>query len=667
MLELKNIFKSYHEEEILKDINLKFPNKGLIVILGPSGCGKTTLLNIIGGLTKPSKGEIILNGKSTKDFKKTTWDSYRNNYIGFIFQNYHLINHLSVIDNISLKLRISQQSKFQNKALKHLKQVGLLAKKNAKPTYLSGGQKQRVAIARALVNDPDIILADEPTGALDSQASNKIMNLFAKIAQTKLVIMVTHNESLALKYATDIIRMQDGKIINNPQLMITQKSFNNQLSKTKLSIMTALKLSLKNLIGKKMRFFLTAFATSIGLIGLTTILSVSQGFNKEIKRFEQDSMANFPLVIQNGIVKKDVKTISNNSTGQLNVSNMIANKYHENKITNTYLQFINKIDKTYFWEVSFYYPPKDVVKMNNNYLSTVNLNLFGLSKNKFNDEFTLLAGSYPQSLDEIILIVNKNKEISSHLIESLALNKKEIKYQDILKNKLFLKNGNTYFTLNIVGVAMIKDESIIGATQFDEDKDNFVYLNILDEKINKNIIPQTIYLYPKDLISKEKIINYLSTEKEIIFNDYAKELANTTRELIKMLTVILVIFSSVSLIVSALMISIIIYISVLERTKEIGILRCLGARSKDIKKIFLAEGLLIGIASTLLALFISFSLTKVINKILFHYLEIPNISILTWNICLIILGLSVTLTLISSLIPANIASKKEPINSLAKE
>lgn len=667
MLELKNIFKSYHEEEILKDINLKFPNKGLIVILGPSGCGKTTLLNIIGGLTKPSKGEIILNGKSTKDFKKTTWDSYRNNYIGFIFQNYHLLNHLSVIDNISLKLRISQQSKFQNKALKHLKQVGLLAKKNAKPTYLSGGQKQRVAIARALVNDPDIILADEPTGALDSQASNKIMNLFAKIAQTKLVIMVTHNESLALKYATDIIRMQDGKIINNPQLMITQKSFNNQLSKTKLSIMTALKLSLKNLIGKKMRFFLTAFATSIGLIGLTTILSVSQGFNKEIKRFEQDSMANFPLVIQNGIVKKDVKTISNNSTGQLNVSNMIANKYHENKITNTYLQFINKIDKTYFWEVSFCYPPKDVVKMNNNYLSTVNLNLFGLSKNIFNDEFTLLAGSYPQSLDEIILIVNKNKEISSHLIESLALNKKEIKYQDILKNKLFLKNGNTYFTLNIVGVAMIKDESIIGATQFDEDKDNFVYLNILDEKINKNIIPQTIYLYPKDLISKEKIINYLSTEKEIIFNDYAKELANTTRELIKMLTVILVIFSSVSLIVSALMISIIIYISVLERTKEIGILRCLGARSKDIKKIFLAEGLLIGIASTLLALFISFSLTKVINKILFHYLEIPNISILTWNICLIILGLSVTLTLISSLIPANIASKKEPINSLAKE
>lgn len=667
MLELKNIFKSYHEEEILKDINLKFPNKGLIVILGPSGCGKTTLLNIIGGLTKPSKGEIILNGKSTKDFKKTTWDSYRNNYIGFIFQNYHLLNHLSVIDNISLKLRISQQSKFQNKALKHLKQVGLLAKKNAKPTFLSGGQKQRVAIARALVNDPAIILADEPTGALDSQASNKIMNLFAKIAQTKLVIMVTHNESLALKYATDIIRMQDGKVINDPQLMITQKSFNNQLSKTKLSIMTALKLSLKNLIGKKMRFFLTAFATSIGLIGLTTILSVSQGFNKEIKRFEQDSMANFPLIIQNGIVKKDVKTISNNSMGQLNVSNMIANKYHENKITNTYLQFINKIDKTYFWEVSFCYPPKDVVKMNNNYLSTVNLNLFGLSKNKFNDEFTLLAGSYPQSLDEIILIVNKNKEISSHLTESLALNKKKIKYQDILKNKLFLKNGNTYFTLNIVGVAMIKDESIIGATQFDEDKDNFVYLNTLDEKINKNIMPQTIYLYPKDLISKEKIINYLSTEKEIIFNDYAKELANTTRELIKMLTVILVIFSSVSLIVSALMISIIIYISVLERTKEIGILRCLGARSKDIKKIFLAEGLLIGIASTLLALFISFSLTKVINKILFHYLEIPNISMLTWNICLIILGLSVTLTLISSLIPANIASKKEPINSLAKE
>ena len=668
MIELKNISKYYKETIALKNINIKFPKKGFIAILGHSGCGKTTLLNIIGGLTKPSCGNIILANKNTKNFKEKEWDSYRNNMIGFVFQNYHLINHLSVMDNINLKLKLSNKFDYTKKSLKVLNEVGLLSKKKAYPYQLSGGEKQRVAIARALVNDPPIILADEPTGALDSKTSLEIMNLFLEISKEKLVIMVTHNEKLALKYTNHIIRMQDGKIINKPQLEKNNINTKINLKKTKLSFITAIKLSLKNLLSKKFRFFLTALAASIGLIGIVIILAISSGFNKQIKDFEKQAMANFPIVIQNGVVNQ---TINNNklknSSKDLIVSETIANKYHENKFTNSYLDFIANLNNNFISSVSYQYAIDYEIKINKKSLSSININMFSINKDYFSSEFNLLTGCYPKDDNEALLLVNENKEISRSLVDAFSLNKNKIDSQKIINQKILLKNKNKDTKLTIVGIGIIKDESVIGAMQFSYDKDNFVYLDSLDKTLNKNIMPQIIYLYPKDFKGKENIINYLSENKEIIFSDYAKDLTDTTKELINILTIILILFSCISLIVSILMISIVIYISVLERTKEIGILRSLGARSKDIRKIFLAEGFLIGLTSGIIAIVISYLLIDYINKLLYQYLEISNIAQINFNICVSVLVTSIILTLISSLIPAFIASKKEPVISLSKE
>ncbi|MBQ4583956.1 MAG: ATP-binding cassette domain-containing protein [Bacilli bacterium] len=668
MIELKNISKYYKETIALKNINIKFPKKGFIAILGHSGCGKTTLLNIIGGLTKPSCGNIILANKNTKNFKEKEWDSYRNNMIGFVFQNYHLINHLSVMDNINLKLKLSNKFDYTKKSLKVLNEVGLLSKKKAYPYQLSGGEKQRVAIARALVNDPPIILADEPTGALDSKTSLEIMNLFLEISKEKLVIMVTHNEKLALKYTNHIIRMQDGKIINKPQLEKNNINTKINLKKTKLSFITAIKLSLKNLLSKKFRFFLTALAASIGLIGIVIILAISSGFNKQIKDFEKQAMANFPIVIQNGVVNQ---TINNNklknSSKDLIVSETIANKYHENKFTNSYLDFIANLNNNFISSVSYQYAIDYEIKINKKSLSSININMFSINKDYFSSEFNLLTGCYPKDDNEALLLVNENKEISRSLVDAFSLNKNKIDSQKIINQKILLKNKNKDTKLTIVGIGIIKDESVIGAMQFNYDKDNFVYLDSLDKTLNKNIMPQIIYLYPKDFKGKENIINYLSENKEIIFSDYAKDLTDTTKELINILTIILILFSCISLIVSILMISIVIYISVLERTKEIGILRSLGARSKDIRKIFLAEGFLIGLTSGIIAIVISYLLIDYINKLLYQYLEISNIAQINFNICVSVLVTSIILTLISSLIPAFIASKKEPVISLSKE
>ncbi|MBQ9834191.1 MAG: ATP-binding cassette domain-containing protein [Bacilli bacterium] len=668
MIELKNISKYYKETIALKNINIKFPKKGFIAILGHSGCGKTTLLNIIGGLTKPSSGNIILANKNTKNFKEKEWDSYRNNMIGFVFQNYHLINHLSVMDNINLKLKLSNKFNYTKKSLKVLNEVGLLSRKKAYPYQLSGGEKQRVAIARALVNDPPIILADEPTGALDSKTSLEIMNLFLEISKEKLVIMITHNEKLALKYANHIIRMHDGKIINKPQLEKNNINTKINLKKTKLSFITAIKLSLKNLLSKKFRFFLTALAASIGLIGIVIILAISSGFNKQIKDFEKQAMANFPIVIQNGVINQ---TINNNklknSSKDLIVSETIANKYHENKFTKSYLDFIANLNNNFILSVGYQYPMNYEMKINKTILTSININMFSINKDYFSSEFNLLTGCYPKDDNEVLLLVNENKELSSRLVDAFALNKNKIDSQKIINQKLSLKNKNKDTKLTIVGIGIIKDESVIGAMQFNYDKDNFVYLDSLDKTLNKNIMPQIIYLYPKDFKGKENIINYLSENKEIVFSDYAKDLTDTTKELINILTTILILFSCISLIVSVLMISIVIYISVLERTKEIGVLRSLGARSKDIRKIFMAEGFLIGITSGIVAIVISYLLIDYINKLLYQYLEISNIAQINLKICASVLVTSITLTLISSLIPAFIASKKEPVIALSKE
>ena len=307
MLELKKITKLYSSGvEALKGIDIKFRKSEFVSILGQSGCGKTTLLNIIGGLDRYTNGDLVINGKSTKEFKDKDWDAYRNYSIGFVFQSYNLIPHQSVLSNVELALTLSGVSKNErrNRAIKALEDVGLKEQINKRPNELSGGQMQRVAIARALVNNPDIILADEPTGALDTKTSVQIMEILKKISKDKLIIMVTHNPELAEKYSSRIIKVLDGTVTDdsNPYDGTEEEKLTAKDGKTSMNFFTALALSLNNLMTKKGRTLLTSFAGSIGIIGIALILSLSNGVQNYITKVQEDTLSSYPLMIQESTI-----------------------------------------------------------------------------------------------------------------------------------------------------------------------------------------------------------------------------------------------------------------------------------------------------------------------------------------------------------------------------
>ena len=312
-IQLSHIDKFYGENHVLRDVNLTIEDGDFMTLLGPSGCGKTTLLNIIGGLDRYTEGDLVINGKSTKTYRDRDWDAYRNHSVGFVFQSYNLIPHQSVLENVELALTLSGVSKAERRrrAEEVLTRVGLADQIRKKPNQLSGGQMQRVAIARALVNDPDIILADEPTGALDSETSVQIMELLREVAGEKLIIMVTHNAELASRYATRIIRLLDGRVVSESGNAASpapdaERSHTEKKGRVSMSFFTALSLSLKNLMTKKARTILTAFAGSIGIIGIALILSISDGFQNYIDRVQEDTLSNYPLTIEERVMDYSV-------------------------------------------------------------------------------------------------------------------------------------------------------------------------------------------------------------------------------------------------------------------------------------------------------------------------------------------------------------------------
>jgi len=431
MLEVKNIKKSYKTgdftQDALKDVSLKFRRQEFVAILGPSGSGKTTFLNIIGGLDRYDSGDLIINGKSTKKFKDSAWDSYRNNCIGFIFQSYNLIGHISVLANVEMGMTLSGVSSKtrRKKALEVLEKVGLKDHAHKKPNQLSGGQMQRVAIARALANDPDIILADEPTGALDSETSVQIMELIKEIAKDKLVIMVTHNPDLAKSYANRIVEFKDGEIINdsNPVLDEKEKNTNFQIRKTAMSFLTALKLSFNNIKTKKGRTFLTAFASSIGIIGIALILSLSNGFDIQIKKFEKDTLSNLPIMITEQAMELDEETL-NEMAGVTSEREEFTDKKevyphrimdeiptHTNVITKEYIDFIENMDSKLVSGVS--------------YIRSTALNIVGVKDGKYKliNTSDLSFTTIPKKLDSSSQngVVEENFDI----LAGVAANKKE--------------------------------------------------------------------------------------------------------------------------------------------------------------------------------------------------------------------------------------------------
>lgn len=848
MLELKKITKKYlsgtNTVNALKGLDLKFRESEFVSILGPSGCGKTTLLNIIGGLDNYTSGDLIINGKSTKHFKDKDWDNYRNHSVGFVFQNYNLIPHQTVLSNVELALTLAGVSKSERKkrAIKALKDVGLEDQIYKKPNQMSGGQMQRVAIARALVSNPDILLADEPTGALDSKTSIQIMELLNKIAKDKLVIMVTHNPELAEKYSTRIIKLLDGNITNdsNPYEKSEQKENNNKIGKTNMSFKTALSLSLNNLLTKKGRTILTSFAGSIGIIGIALILSLSSGMQNYINRVEEDTLSSYPITLQEKTM--DTGELLSAATGTTKSKNYNDNKIHSTNITSNMLSIMssgaktnnlyefkkyitnnNDLFKKYANDIQYSYNlDLNIYKQNDTNYTLVNpdqiieklgvkdMNNMGeliggasTSYNAFNEmlnnkelikeQYDIIAGNLPQNYNEVVLLVNKDNCISDYALYAIGildanelvekyktvlnggkvddLEELEYSYEELLNTKFKVLLNTDYYTkegkiwvdkrnneqflkkildkaleLNVVGIIKAKDETVItntyGGILYTSDLTKYVIDKINDSNIAKeqknnskiNIFtnsefteqefdmnnlspeqkaylstlsqnelaeviknyqenaaatfesnlkklgivdldkPSTINIYAKGFEDKEAIAELIddynqtnSEENQISYTDFIAVMMNGVSNIINIISYVLMAFVSISLVVSSIMIGIITYISVLERTKEIGILRSIGASKKDISRVFNAETLIIGASAGLLGIIVTILLNIPINIIIKNIANVNNISSLPINGAVILVLISMFLTVIAGLIPAKMASKKDPVEALRTE
>ncbi|HIS11539.1 MAG TPA: ABC transporter ATP-binding protein/permease [Candidatus Onthocola stercoravium] len=849
MLKLNNIKKNYEtgneSVKALKGINIEFRENEFVSILGPSGCGKTTLLNIIGGLDHYTSGDLIIDGISTKKYKDRDWDTYRNHRIGFVFQNYNLITHQSVLSNVELALTLSGVDKQtrRKKAIEVLEKVGLKDQMYKKPNQMSGGQMQRVAIARALVNDPDILLADEPTGALDTKTSVQIMEILKEISKDRLIIMVTHNPELAQKYSTRIINLLDGEVTSDSKPYSSKKEEEKEkikeekrkAKKTSMSFLTAMNLSLNNLMTKKGRTILTAFAGSIGIIGIALILSISNGVQQYINNVEEETLTSYPLTVQEETVEisdlittlqpdadkevhEDGKIYSNDvmsemmatMSAKVQSNNLEAFKsYIESDETNIQ-DYTSAISYSYNLNLQIYKDDTDeIVQVNPN---TV-LNELGMSMNEMQSAFVstdvfsemfdseemnkqmydLIAGSWPTKYNEVVLVVDENNEISDFTLYALGLKDSDElseMYQNILDgtpfeveqtshdiddlvgmNFKFILNSDYYDKengiwvdkrsdekymkellenaeeLTITGIIKPNEESVVASTaggvlylkdlkeyvinkinesdiakeqtenpdinvftgqefsdeEFDVNSltpEQLAYLQSLSPTEMAQVIenyekqagatyedvlnqigvidldkPSSINIYPKDFDSKEEIVNIINNYNEkaqeeghdenvINYSDLVGVMMSGVSTIIDVISYVLMAFVSISLIVSSIMIGIITYISVLERTKEIGILRAIGASKKDISRVFNAETFIEGLIAGVMGILITLLLTIPINIIIKNLSGISNVAILPIGGAIILVIISILLTTIAGLIPSRMASKKDPVEAL---
>lgn len=867
MLKLKNIKKTYvsgdEKVEALKGINIEFRKSEFVSILGQSGCGKTTLLNIIGGLDRYTSGDLIINGKSTKDFKDRDWDAYRNYSVGFVFQSYNLIGHQTVLSNVELALTISGVSRKERKqrAIKALEEVGLKEQIHKRPNQLSGGQMQRVAIARALVNNPDIILADEPTGALDTKTSVQVMEILKKISKDKLIIMVTHNPELAEKYSSRIIKILDGKITDDSDPIEHQKEEKKKDTKkrrTSMKFLTALRLSLNNLMTKKGRTILTSFAGSIGIIGIALILAISTGVQNYINKVEEDTLSSYPITIEESTVDMSslMQSMSDENTDNAEnkeeekvysadiMNDMIttlSNKKQSNNLKelkkylddgdNEITKNSNSIKYGYDLNINLYRANTDneIVRVNP---STV-MNAFGMgdmieaqnnsamssvfgssmmtntdicfemldNQQLLESQYDLVKGNWPKQYNEVVLVLKEDGRIDDYTLYSLGLkDQSELKdkwksvengekldenqestsysYDDLLNLQFKLLLNSDYYqkqnglwvnkedddnylkekinnaeTVKVVGIikqneqsavstsvtsgigytkqlkeyvveksndAQIvkeqkenKDVNVFSGLKFPTDKytsatDNLTteqrmamsklsseeiakmmeaYSANKDASYEKNLqklgavdidTPTSISIYPKDFESKDKISSAIEEynqkqrddgkeENTISYTDIVGTMMKSVSQIINTISYVLIAFVAISLIVSSIMIGIITYISVLERTKEIGILRAIGASKKDISRVFNAETLIIGLISGLIGIGITVLLTLPINSMIYAVTGVKVVTAVPFKAGVVLVLISMFLTIIAGLIPAKIASKKDPVIALRTE
>ena len=800
-LQLTNIHKTYKaatEVQALRGVDFSFPGNGFVCILGPSGCGKTTLLNIIGGLDRYDDGDLIINGVSTKKYKDADWDAYRNRSIGFVFQNYNLIGHQTVLRNVEIALTISgvSPSERRKRAAKALEDVGLSDQLRKKPNQLSGGQMQRVAIARALVNNPDIILADEPTGSLDSQTSVQVMEILKKISETRLVIMVTHNSDLATTYASRTIQLLDGKTKSDTvqcrgELCSPVSARPNK--HTSMSMLTALSLSLNNLLTKRGRTLITAFAGSIGIIGIGLVLALSAGLSRYIGELQTDVLSGFPISITSGDQAfDDMRDINQNQSGGTNQRGTPVERFpgdglirrrvpretgrtsHTNVFSPEYLAFVENVYTALPGAVSniayqrgthmnvLAKGGETVTRFETNPQNFAGgmMELTGMSGiagigggNNYwmelpdNAAFVLsqydligVGSRLPSAANEIAIVVDTFNRLDAAFFNRLGIPPRdtydfsEFLNQPLLKvipNDYFYTDGGTRFSaanseaqltalwysdagleLTVVGILRMKpgvsggylsqgivytsalseyvaktaETSQVAQTQRDSNRNVLTGTMFSSEaQRNRQLImlgadttPTGINIYPRDFAAKEAVKEYLESyniqkieagllNERVIFIDMAELISDMTTTLLDTVSTALIFFAAISLLVSSIMIGIITYVSVLERTKEIGILRSVGARKKDISRVFNAETLIVGFTAGAIGVAFAYIFTFPINMVVDNRTGLSNIADLGILHILLLIGGSMVLTLVAGFLPSKIAARKDPVAALRIE
>jgi len=778
MLELEHLKKTYHVggtvTKALNDVSISFRKQEFVAILGPSGSGKTTLLNVVGGLDQYDSGDMVINGQSTKDFKDTDWDAYRNNSIGFVFQNYNLIGHLDVLSNVELGMTLSGVDKEEKykKAEDALIRVGLKDHIHKQPSQLSGGQMQRVAIARALANDPDVLLCDEPTGALDSETGLQILELIQEVAKEKLVIMVTHDSDLAYEYSNRIVKFKDGAVEDD------SNPYNNEgsdgqldMKRTKMSYFTSLNLSFKNIWKKKGRTFLTAFASSIGIIGIAVVLSLSNGFQQQIEETQAETTAQFPITVSQ--VASDPTNIETgteegepySSTDSVTVTqDQAESAQHNNNITQEFVDHVEDIDPALAQNINYTYDTQlnllrdvdgEVQQVQfSNYdpdSATSEIQNFAASSsglgattfpqstansesNFFSENYDVLAGNEPESSTDVVLVVDEYNNTNIHALNNLGFSYEdgeEVNFDEIVGTEIALAGNDAYYeelptgtfmpsqdleevynnesneTITISGVVRGKEdaqmdiltpgiayssqltEDVIARNQdseivqAQEDSDtNVITGENMDEAAQDQMLttlgadgePSSIMIYPNDFQTKDQILTYIdeynegkSEEDTILYTDLAGTMTELTGGLMDAITYVLVAFAAISLITSMIMIAIITYTSVLERTKEIGVLKALGARKKDITRVFDSETLILGVLSGVIGIGVAYLLTLPINMVIESLTGLAGVAQLNpWHAIVLVI-ISTILTVLGGHIPARMAAKKDAAEALRAE
>ena len=701
MLRIENVSKYYkygkNRKVILDKVNISLGRSGMVAIIGASGSGKSTLLNIIAGSLRSDEGKVIVEDKDIQKLGEKEINYYRNKVVGYIYQDYNLIEYMSVYDNV----RIGYSDNNRDYVLALLKQLDIYDKRDILVMKLSGGEKQRVAIARAMINNPRILLCDEPTGALDSQNGIMVMEILKKISENRLVIVVSHDKDLVSRYADEIINISDGVVMQDKKGNINNDEEDKIIYK-RVRMRKLRKIALRHLFSNKKRTIMTMSAISLGIISMMMILCMGNNFNKEMNNLEKEVVGVYPIIIRNGEYIEENTDIKKEE-GKIYPSN---ENIYENKITEEYLDYLNsnigsdKIIYNYFFN-------KPVISDKYKVLDSSVMKIIPDSK-YIEDNYKIIIGNNVRDKYDILLKVDKDGNVNKKIIDALEISLGS-EYESIIgrqikfiNNDIYYKKGEGHYYINDDYEEMFNDSeialTIVGIIQEKEDNNNgsFIYYDkmVQDElmMVNKNSqilidevkgdgnvlgididkeemirylggssTPNEIEVYSDNISDKDKIINvlkeYNNSHDKIIYEDVMASNIKIVRDFISIISGVLIIFSGISLIVSLIMISILTSIRVLERKKEIGILRSIGASKRNIKMIFNYENGLIGLGASIGGIIILNLLVKPINTLIYNLTKLDNLLVIDYRIVFLVMVINILIVVIAGSSPSRKASK----------